>query len=341
MIGAISVGALVLAGCGSETGGGEDLGTVTLACTVQDDWCEAMTAAFTEATGIGADFIKINAGETLARLEASRGNPDVDVFFGSNVDSHIAAYQNGFIEEYTSPSAEEIPAEFKDPDGIWTAQFIGVLGFCSNAGVIERLGIEDLPRSWDALLDSKFENQISVAHPSTSGTAYTTLWTQVELTGGDEDAAFAWLKDFDKSILQYPKAGTAPSLMAGRGEVATGIVYAHDCQKLINEGFTELEISFAEEGTGYELGAVSLIKDGPNTDAGKAFIDWTLTPEAQGIAETTGSYQVPTHPDVAITENMIDLDSVTRVDYDAVKAADRRSDLTARFDNEIGVAADD
>ena len=36
------------------------------------------------------------------------------------------------------------------------------------------------------LLNPKLKKQIMMAHPSTSGTAYTTLWTQVTLRGGEK-----------------------------------------------------------------------------------------------------------------------------------------------------------
>ena len=69
--------------------------------------------------------------------------------------------------------------------------------------------------------------------------------------------------------------------------------------------------------------------------AAQAYIDWALTPEAQNIGTTVGSYQALTHPDAQVDDRMVQLDSVNLVDYDFAEAAAQKPTLTARFDAEI------
>ena len=137
-----------------------------------------------------------------------------------------------------------------------------------NAKVLKEKGVE-VPTSWEALLDPKLKSQVSTAHPSTSGTAFTTLWTQVVLRGG-EDQALDYMKKMHSNVLQYTKSGTAPGQIAGRGEVAVGLVFSHDCVLYKERGMSDLEVSFPAEGTGYEIGGVAVVKNGPNTAAAKA-----------------------------------------------------------------------
>jgi iron(III) transport system substrate-binding protein len=276
----------------------------------------------------------MSAGEAVARVNASKANPEFDVWYGGPAESHVAGAEFDLIEEYSSPEADVIPEEFKDPDGLWTGIYWGMFGFCSNTDVLEDLGAE-VPTSWDDLLDPVFAKNIAMAHPATSGTAYQALWSQVELADGDQDAALDYFGSLHSNILQYSKSGSAPGQMAGRGEIAVGLIFAHDCVKFINEGFTNLETSYPSEGATFEVGAVSLIKGGPNPDGGKAFIDWALTPAAQELGVQTGNYQVPTNPDAATTDDMVDLDSVTVLDYDIAEAGEARDELTARFDAEV------
>lgn len=312
-------------------GGG---GQVTFVCNVQDDWCQAMADGFTAATGTSARFVQINTGEALARLEASRANPEFDVWVGGNADSHILAAESGLTEAYLSPTAEEIPQAYRDADGKWTGLYLGALSFCTNESVLADVGAP-VPTSWEGLLDPALKGQVALAHPSTSGTSFTALWTQVELNAGDQDAALDYLRQLHSNILQYPKTGGAPGQMAGRGEVGVGIVFAHDCQQFINEGFDSLTVNFPSEGTGYEVGGISLVADAPNAEGGRAFIDWALSAEAQALGEGAGAYQIPSNPSAPTSDNMVDLDSVKLVDYDAVAAGAARAELTARFDNEI------
>ncbi len=306
-------------------------------CSPQEDWCQAVAAAFTAETGIQANYVRLSGGEAIARLSATGDTPEFDAWFGGGADGHIAAEEAGFIEQYVSPNAAAIPAEYKDADGSWTGIYVGALSFCSNTDVLEQIGA-DAPESWEDLLDPVFKGNIAMAHPGTSGTSYQTLWTQVELNDGDEDAAMEYFSALHSNVLQYSKSGSAPGQMAGRGEIATGIIFAQDCQKFINEGFSNLTTTFPEEGMTYEVGAVSLLKNAKHPSAAKAFIDWSLTADAQNIAPTAGTYSVPTNPDADITEDMVDLTALNLIHADIAMQGEARNELTARFDSQVAPA---
>ncbi|MEQ6898135.1 ABC transporter substrate-binding protein [Microbacterium sp. KR10-403] len=335
----LGASAALLAGC-SSTGANADGEKLTFICSPQEDWCQAVAAAFTSETGIPADYVRLSGGEAVARLSATGDTPEFDVWFGGGAEGHIAADEEGYIAKYTSPNAAQIPAEYKDADGTWTGIYVGALSFCSNTDVLARIGAE-APQSWEDLLDPKFKSNVAMAHPGTSGTAYQAVWTEVELNDGDQDAALDYFRSLHSNILQYSKSGSAPGQMAGRGEIATGIIFAQDCQKFINEGFTNLKTTFPKEGMTYEVGAVSLIKNAQHPSAAKKFIDWALTADAQDIAPTVGTYSVPTNPDAKITDDMVDLDELNLINADIKEQGDARIELTGRFDAEVAPAPKD
>ena len=63
---------------------------------------------------------------------------------------------------------------------------------------------------------------------------------------------------------------------AGLGEVAVGIAFSHDIMaKGIKKGYPVV-MTFPKEGTGYEIGAVSLLKGGPEPELAKVFFDWLM-----------------------------------------------------------------
>ena len=238
---------------------------------------------------------------------------------------------DGFIEAAEQKSG--------DP-GVWTGVYVGALGFCSNRTVLDRLGL-DVPASWDDLLDTALEGQVSIAHPASAGTAYTALYSQVIRLGG-EDQAIEYMSALDANVAEYSSSGAAPAEIAGRGEAAVAVVFSHDCVRNVDSGFTDLEVSFAAEGTGYEIGGVALIKDAPAPNAARAWIDWSLTAAAQelGAAEAQ-SFQLPTNPDAAVDERSVDLDEVALLDYDFQAAGVARESLTARFEDEVAPAPAD
>lgn len=343
--------------------------TLTVLCTPQEDWCVAMTQAFQEQTGIQTSYVRMSSGESLARIRATADNPEFSVWWGGPADAFIAAKDEGLLEQYESPSAAAIPDALKDADSYWTGIYVGALGFCSNTEILGELGVEP-PTSWQDMLNPALEGNVAMAHPATSGTAFTAFWTNVTLEadkleypngmpaegetvegtgeGYDEagvptqqaiDNAFAYFAQLNNNILQYTKSGSAPGTMAGNGEIAVAIIFSHDCVKLQVEGFEGvLTTSFPEEGTGYEIGGMAILKNAPEMDAAKAWYDWALTPEAQAIALTVNSLQLPTNPDSPVSPLSVNLADVNLVNYNFVAAGANRTAIAERFDQEIAPA---
>lgn len=314
-----------------------DPGKITVLCGPQEDWCIAVTKAFQEETGIQTNYVRLSSGEAIARLRAGKDNPEFDVWWGGPMDGYEVGKAEGLIEPYVSPNAAKISDNLKDKDGYWTGIYVGALGFCSNKDVLSSLKA-DVPDSWDDLLDPKFKGQVAMAHPATSGTAFTAVWTIDTLQGGDLEKSFEYYKKMNNSILQYTKTGSAPGPMAGRGEVAVAIIFSHDCVKYQKEGMTSLVTSFPSEGTGYEIGGVGIVKNAKNMESAKKWVDWVLTAKAQEIAATVNSFQLPTNPDAKVPAEAVKLDAIKLINYDFVASAAAKKGITERFDAEIAPA---
>lgn len=329
--------------------------TLTVLCTPQEDWCVAMTQAFEEETGIETSYVRMSSGESLARIRATQDDPEFSVWWGGPADAFIAAYEEDLIEPYEPELASVLAPNAVGEDHSWHGVYVGALGFCSNVSFLEELGI-DPPTSWDDLLDPALKSNVAMAHPATSGTAFTAFWTIVTLkadefeaaeegTGYDEDgmptqeaidAAFEYYSELHQNILQYTRSGAAPGQMAGTGEIAVAIIFSHDCVKLQVEGFEGVVVNtFPEEGTGYEIGGMALIKNAPEPEAAKMWIEWALSPEAQVIGQDVNSLQLPTNPDTPVSELSVNLSEVNLVDYNFVAAGMNRVEIVERFDAEI------
>lgn len=311
-------------------------GGVVVACGADENWCQKMTAAFTAQTGIPAKHVRLSSGETVARLGASKDSPEFDVWHGGPADGYEAAKEQGLLQPYTSDATTKIPEKYRDKQGFWTGVYVGALGFCSNRDVLAKNGLT-APTSWDDLLKPGFAKQVAVAHPATSGTAYTALFTVVQVKGG-QDQGLSWFQTFNKSVLQYSKSGTAPGQMAARGEIATGVVFSHDCVKYKEEGSSALEVTFPAEGTGYEVGGVGIIAKARNLDAAKAYVDFAASAKAQEIGVTVKSYQRPTAPDAAAPPQAFDPAAVKLIDYDIAAAGHSKKDLVKKFETSIATA---
>lgn len=310
---------------------------LTVLCGAAEDWCQAMTKAFEAKTGIKTSYVRMSSGEALARIRASKDAPEFSIWHGGPADAYIAATNEGLFEPYVSPNAAQIPVGLRDPQGHWSGVYVGTLGFCSNQDVLAGLGV-GVPQSWADLLDPKLKGQVAMAHPATSGTAFTAVWAQITLNGGDVEKGFAYFRQLHNNILQYTKSGSAAGPMAGRGEIGVAIIFSADCVKFNEEGMSSLVVSFPSEGTGYEVGGVAVIKGGPEPEAARMYVDWALTAEAQEIPPTVKAYELPTNPGAQVSDKSVRLSEVNLVDYDFIQAGENRKLLAAKFDAEIAPA---
>ncbi len=305
-------------------------------CTPQPEWCEGMKVEFEKAhPDITVNFVRMSSGESLTRLRNERENPQFDIWWGGPVDSFIAAKQEGLLEPYDSPNLAAIkdPNLMKDPDNAWAGIYVGSLGFATNENwLAENPGVEP-PRSWDDLLKPEFEGQIMVAHPSSSGTSYTALCTILQLKG--EEAGWDYLNDYASQVLQFTKSGSAPGRFVGQGEAAVGIVFSHDIVANIEDGMP-LVLTFPEEGTGYEIGGMGIIKDAKHPDAAQKWFDWALEPTTQEMGPKYAAYQAPTVEGAAASKP--ELLEVNLIDYDFEWCGQNKKDFVDRFTNEVATA---
>ncbi|MBX3066492.1 MAG: ABC transporter substrate-binding protein [Anaerolineae bacterium] len=337
--------------------------TLTVLCTPQEDWCVAITQAFQEATGIQTSYVRLSSGEALARIRASASDPEFSVWWGGPADAYIAAAGEGLLESYVSPNAADLDARYVGENNQWYGVYVGAIGFCSNTEMLKELNVE-VPDSWEDLLNPALKGQVAMAHPATSGTAFTSFWTVITLEadkleypngktegatgtgdGYDDkgvptqqaiDNAFAYFTKLNNNILQYTRSGSAPGQMAGRGEIAVSIIFSHDCVKYQVEGFEGiLQTSFPSEGTGFEIGGVGVITGGAETEAAKKFLDFALSVEGQSTAQKVNSFQIPTNPNTPVPELAVDLSQLTLVDYNFIAAGSLRTALVERFDTEV------
>jgi iron(III) transport system substrate-binding protein len=323
-----------LAGC-QRTAESTEL---NLLCTPQEEWCQGMKQEFEEKFGITVNYVRMSSGESLARVRAEKDNPQFDIWWGGPIDSFVAAKAEGLLEPYDSPNYGNLldQAKYKDADNQWAGIYVGTLGFCTNKDWLAANPGVEAPRSWDDLLRPEFRDQVLVAHPSTSGTSYTALATVLQLRG--EQAGWEYLRSYADQMLQFTKSGAAPAKFVGQGEAAVCIVFSHDIVHEIEDNGMPLEMTFPEEGTGYEIGGMGILKGAKNMDAAKKWFDWALTAEAQSLGPVYKAYQAPTVGGVELSHP--ELLEVNLIDYDFQWAGANKTAFIDKFTNELAGTAE-
>lgn len=291
---------------------------------------------FTKETGIGVNYVRLSAGEMQVRVAAEKENPQVAMIFGMGNDLAMAMMEEDLLDPYQPANIGDMFPEYIDPQGVYVPLHIIVTCFGSNPEWLEENGLEP-PTSWDDLLKPEYKGEIVVAHPATSGAAYTVLSQTVQRLG--TDAGFEYLKELDKNILVYTKAGAAPFTNAGLGECGVAIGYSDNAQTVIDQGYP-LVVSYPEEGTGYGITTAAMVKGGPEDEqeAAHKFIDWLIGESAMNLAYSEFN-QYPLNMTVHPEPKMKPIEEIARMNFDAKLSAETKAENCERFEAEVRSSA--
>ncbi len=309
-------------------GQGEEKQTLTIYAGMLEEHAALAAQEFEKATGIETNFVRMSGGEILARIKAEKDNPQASVWYGGGSLTFIEADKLGLLEHYTSPTAAVISDNFKDPNGAWTGIYSGYLGFEADQEWLDEVGAP-MPQTWDDLLKPIYKGEIVFAHPGSSSTAYNVLVTMLQLKG--EEAGWDYLQKLNENVRQYTKSGSGGGRMIQLHECGISIGYMHDAIAFKREGYDHITFTTPKEGTGYEIGAVAIIKGAPELDAAKQFIDWCLTPEAQELGQTVNALQFLTNPNADPPKEVLQLKDTVLIDQDDVWAGNHRSEFLEKF----------
>lgn len=312
-------------------------GQLNVICSVQAEWCNMISTVYTKTTGVKVNIVQKGSGEAIAQLSAEAANPKTDIWFGGTGDPHLQAAEQDLTLAYKSASLSSLQPwaqQQAEQSGYKTVGiYAGPLGVAYNTELLAKKKLAK-PVCWRDLLKPEFKGEIQMANPNSSGTAYVAIATFVQLMG--EDKAFDYLKALHKNIGQYPRTGTGPIKNAARGETTVSISFVHDAPGEKEKGFP-IEAVTPCEGTGFEIGSISIVKGARNLDNAKKFYDWALTAPAQEMGAAAKQFQVPSNKAARVDPRVPDFKKIKFIQYDFAKygkAAERKR-LIERWEKEV------
>ena len=312
-------------------------GSINVYCSVQLEWCQTLANEFTRQSGIKVAITNKGSGEVFAQIKAEAGNPKADAWFGGTGDPHLQAAEEGLTTPYKSPNLAQLhpwAVRQAEQSGYRTVGiYMGALGFSYNTELFKKKNLTP-PRCWADLLQPALKGEVQMANPASSGTAYTAVATIVQLMG--EAKGFEYLKKLHANINQYTKSGVAPVKAVARGETLVGVSFVHDVVTEAVAGFQVVGVMPCE-GTGYEIGSLSVVNGARNLEGAKKFEDWALTAPAQALGARSKQFQTPSNRGAEIPKEAPKLGDIKLIEYDFKKygsSAERRR-LLDKWDKEV------
>jgi iron(III) transport system substrate-binding protein len=251
----------------------------------------------------------------------------------------LSAAEDNLTQEHESAEIKNLHAwaqnQWKTSKKRTVGVYLGVLGFGFNKELLAKKKLAP-PACWADIVKPDYKGEVQMANPNSSGTAYTMIATLVQLMG--EAGAFDYMKKLHPNINSYTRSGTAPIKAVARGETGVSISFMHDAVTEANAGFP-VGTAAPCEGTGFEVGSMSIIKGARNLANARKFYDWALTPDAEKLGYEVGKQlQLPSHTAAPLPPGAPDPQKIKLIDYNFAKygSNEERKRLLAKWDQEVG-----
>jgi iron(III) transport system substrate-binding protein len=252
---------------------------------------------FEKHYGVKVEYWRASATAVADRAisEWRAGKPGFDVVFAINGTVSLLKKENA-LAKFSAPAAAKFPVQFKDRDGILNAFRHTPISTLYNTELVKAA---DLPRSFDDLLDPKWQSKIVMPDPSRHTSTAQFLWNMQKIKG-DKWLDYARALARQKPFLTESFAPVPMALAKGEGHI--GITYA---QYVTQVKGPLSHVVFDKVFTDSTDLAVGVKSSSPN--AARLYIDYLCSPEAQKIIAETGDFPLAPgiYPNVKDAEKVV------------------------------------
>ena len=223
---------------------------------------------------IKVNVVRESTGTMAAKMMAEKDNPQADVLFEMAATVALNMEEAGMFHPYTPKGMDDIDQRYVDKEGVvnWVGNYGWAGCICWNTVEAEKLGLPK-PTKWSDLTNPVYKGLISMPNPNSAGTGFLDVSSWIQIMG--EEAAWKYMDDLHSNVAVYTHSGSKPCKQAGAGEFPIGISWPGRAIKIIKAG-APMEMIIPEEGIGWEMQVVAIMKGTKNFEDSQTLIDWTL-----------------------------------------------------------------
>lgn len=275
---------------GNESGKG-----ITLYSPETPDLTKELAQKYEEVHGDKVNVHYAGTNVLVNQMMAEKGNAQADVWYGGGgILPFESAVDKDIITSYIPESAKdwevvENGIKMKHEDDYYVGAEMFVLGFSYNTELVSE---KEAPKTWEDLLDPKWKGKIQFSNPAASGTA--TLMVLSYMMQHGEEAGWEYFQKLAEQANSIPDSGSGPTKAVAMGEAHIGVGF--DFMAYEHQANGETVDFVVPDKTPILVNPMALVKDGPNPEGGKKFMDFMLSEEAQEILASW--YHIPINPKV-------------------------------------------
>lgn len=162
----------------------------------------------------------MSSAQEIAKFKNEGKNATADIGDIGAGFANIAVKQ-GVTQPYKTSYWEEVPEWAKDKNGHWMLAYTGTIAFIVDK---DKIPEKDIPRSWEALKNSKFK--VSPGDVGTAAQASSAVLAAAYALGGNENNIEPAIKYFANLAKEGRVSAAAPNIQnLEKGEVEVGLIW--------------------------------------------------------------------------------------------------------------------
>jgi iron(III) transport system substrate-binding protein len=226
---------------------------------------------------------------TTVELEIRAGKPRADVIVCAPTQLLGLQQQYKALEPYAPKELEKIKRELRDPQNLLTPTGLNLSLIQYNT---KRITGADIPKKFTDLLNPKWNNQIVMSDPRSSGSSHSHIWfltKHMVETAGEPPYGWSFYKELRKLNAKYVASHGTVRAMVQTGERPLGIQMLNDAMKSVTSG-EPASFVLPQEGSAAEISVASILKASRNQKEAQAFVDFLLTEKGQDMMVKVAGY---------------------------------------------------
>ena len=237
-------------------------------------------------------------GVTYIRETASK--PEADIMWVSAVDAFQVLKTEKLLAQYTLPKeiSSKIPAKvgsfpIHDPDSFYFGFALSGYGMMWNKPYLQAHKLKP-PKEWTDLTDPSYYGHLAISAPSRSGTTHLAVEAILQAYGWEKGWTLLLNMGGNMAVVTERSFGVPEGV--NNGQYGIGIVIDFFGLSAIASGFP---VDFAYPSmTPIVPANAGLVKNGPNQENGKHFINFLISEEGQMLLFKPDIARLPVIPEL-------------------------------------------
>jgi putative spermidine/putrescine transport system substrate-binding protein len=246
------------------------------------NWAAQFAAFKKRYPAVEMTYNDLGSAATVIALDKARNRPQADTayyFAASGID----AVNKDVVAPFKPVNFDRLPDVFRHPEGKWFTIHSLTIAFVVNTKMAKAV-----PQGWADLLKPDYKNSIVYLDPRSTGAGQVMTFAAAYANGGSVENVQPGIDYLGKlhqagNVLRV--VGTTPYAQFVKGEIPVWISYENDGlkAKYIDGLGDQIAVVIPKDGSVAAPYAISLVKNAPDPNAGKLWLNFIMTETGQGI----------------------------------------------------------